>query len=77
MMIKQLASSVAALSLMLAAAAGSPAWSAAKTAVAGKCHHSKARPIKSKPVAAKAQPARGVMLVDQRKHDIQILSFGP
>ena len=76
-MTKHLASSIAALSLVLAASAGTPAWSAAKSAIAGKCHHSKARQSKARPPAARSQPARGVMLVDHRKQDIQILSFGP
>ena len=73
-MSKLLANTAVALSLMLSASVSEPAW-------AGKSHDAKCPMAKHKhakrvPVATKAPPARGVMIVDQRK-DVQILSFGP
>jgi hypothetical protein len=74
-MSKLLANAAIALSLMLGASVPAPAW-------AGSVHHqkcpaSKHKHAKQRPVAAKSQPARGVTVVDQRKLDVQILSFGP
>lgn len=73
-MFKLLANAAVALSLMLSASVSTPAW-------AGKAHDAKCPMAKHKHVrraaTAKAQPARGVMLVEQRKLDVQILSFGP
>lgn len=74
-MSKLLANATIALSLMLGASVSTPAW-------AGKVHNQKcpaAKHTHAKPkaVAAKPQPARGVMLVEHRKQDVQILSFGP
>jgi hypothetical protein len=74
-MIKLVANSVAALSLMLSASVAAPAWSAGKDA--SKCPYAKHHHAKAKASAAKPQPARGVALFDKRKLDVQILSFGP
>lgn len=73
-MSKLLANAAIALSLMLSASVSAPAW-------AGKSHDAKCPMAKHKHakrvIVTKAQPARGVMIVDQRKQDVQILSFGP
>jgi hypothetical protein len=76
-MIKLVANSVAALSLMLSASVASPAWSAGKAAHAAKCPYAKQKQAKQQAVAVRPQPARGVALIDRRKLDVQVLSFGP
>lgn len=75
-MIKLLANMATALSLLVSASVAAPAWSA------GKAGSSSANcPDAKKKLAAKrqtvAQPARSVMVVEKRKLDVQILSFGP
>ena len=75
-MIKLLANAATAISLMLSASVATPAWSAGK-AGAAKCHHSKATQPKRSTAAIKPQPASGAALVEKRKLDVQILSFGP
>jgi len=75
-MIKLLANAATAASLLLSASAATPAWSAGKSATA-KCHHSKAKQAKRTPALIKAQPSGGTSLVEKRKIDVQILSFGP
>lgn len=75
-MIKLLANAATAASLLLSASVAAPAWSAGKEG-ASKCHHNKAAQAKRTPAVIKAQPARGVALVEKRKLDVQILSFGP
>jgi hypothetical protein len=75
-MTKLLANAVTAISLMLSASVAAPAWSAEK-AGASKCHHSKSKLAKRSTAAIKAPPARSVTLVEKRKLDVQILSFGP
>lgn len=75
-MIKQIAKTTAALSLMLAAFATAPAWSADKHG-ASKCSHAKHKAAKRTAVVAKPQPVRSITLVESRKLDVQILSFGP
>ncbi len=72
-MFKHFANASAALSLMLSASA--PAW-AAKSHERN-CPMAKHKPAKRAPVTTKTPSARGVMLVDVRKKDVQILSFGP
>ena len=74
-MIKLIAKATAAISLMLVASATSPAWSADRHSAA-KCPYAKHKHVK-RTVAAKPQPARSIMLVEHRKQDVQILSFGP
>ncbi|MDP9422350.1 MAG: hypothetical protein M3Q19_05860 [Pseudomonadota bacterium] len=74
-MSKLLANAAIAMSLMLSASVSAPVW-------AGKPHDKKCTAAKHDhakrtTTAAKAQPARGTMLVDHRKIDVQILSFGP
>lgn len=76
-MIKHVANSVAILSLMLSASVAAPAWSAGKQTTSAKCPKSKHSHARTKPAAAKPQPARGAMLVEHLKQDVQILSFGP
>lgn len=77
-MFKLLANATFALSLMLSVSVSAPAWSAGKAGASqSKCSNAKHRHTKRIAPAAKAQPARGVMLVEQRKQDVQILSFGP
>ena len=75
-MIKLLANAATAISLMLSASVATPAWSAGKSG-ASKCPHSKNSQAKRSTAAIKPQPARGAMLVEHRKQDIQTLSFGP
>jgi len=76
-MIKLIANSVVALSLMLSASVAAPAWSAGQPKSSSKCPYAKHKHAQPAKVAAKPQAARGVMLVDNRKQDVQILSFGP
>jgi hypothetical protein len=76
-MIKLLANATAALSLLAGASVASPALSADKsTSHKANCPYAKHK-AKRATVAAKAQPARGVTVVEHRKLDVQILSFGP
>lgn len=75
-MIKLIAKATTAFSLMLAASVTAPAWSADKHS-ASKCSYAKHKHAKRTVVAAKPQPARSIMLVEHRKQDVQILSFGP
>ena len=74
-MSKLLTNAIIALSLMLPASVASPAWSAG-TSHSQKCPYAKHKHAK-RVAPAKAQPARGVTLVEHRKMDVQILSFGP
>lgn len=76
-MIKLVANSVVVLSLMLSASVAAPAWSAGKPGSAANCPYAKQKHARQKAVAVKQQPARGIALVDKRKLDVQILSFGP
>lgn len=74
-MTKLLVNATVVLSLMLGASVTAPAW--AGKAHDSKCSAAKHKHAKRKLVAAKPQPARGVTLVEHRKLDVQILSFGP
>ena len=75
-MIKLLANAATAISLLLSASVAAPAWSADKSG-ASKCHHSKAKLAKRSTATIKAPAARSIALVEKRKLDVQILSFGP
>lgn len=76
-MVKFFANAAAAMTLLLSTSLSAPAWSAENQAASkGKCPYSKDRHAKQAPIA-KAQPARGLTLVEHRKIDVQILSFGP
>jgi hypothetical protein len=77
-MFKLLTNATAALSLLAGASVASPALSADKSAghKAG-CPYAKHKKAKGTTVAARPQPARGITLVEHRKQDVQILSFGP
>lgn len=72
MMFSKLAKAVAALSLTLSASLAAPALSADRSS--GKCEHSKQKQVKR---SVAPQPVRSVMIVEKRKMDVQILSFGP
>ena len=75
-MLTNLARSIAALSLMLTASVSAPAWSAGQSAMSPKAKCTNAKHRHAKRVAT-PQPARGTMVVEKRKLDVQILSFGP
>ena len=74
-MFTQIAKSAAIVSLMLSASVAAPAFSAGKHDKAN-CPYAKAKVEKSKRVVLAPLP-RGIMLVEHRKRDVQILSFGP
>jgi hypothetical protein len=77
-MIKLLANATAALSLLAGASVATPALSADKAlGHKANCPYAKHKHAKRNLVATKPQPARGITLVEHRKQDIQILSFGP
>jgi len=71
-MFSKLAKSVAALSLIFSASMAAPAWSSDKSNA--KCLHNKQKLVKR---TVAPQPIRSVMVVEKRKLDVQILSFGP
>ena len=77
-MLKPLAKTAAALSLILSASFSMPAL--AGSSVDGrKCtgaKHQQTKRVAVTPVR-KAAPAQGVAVVEKRKLDVQILSFGP
>ncbi len=75
-MLKLLAKSVTALSLIFSASFAAPAWSAGNSYDERKCTAKKHNHAKKSTVPA-AKPAKGVMIVETRKPDVQILSFGP
>ncbi len=75
-MIKLLANAATAISLMLSASVAAPAWSADKSG-ASKCHHNKNKLAKRSTATIKPAPVRSVSIVEKRKLDVQILSFGP
>ena len=76
-MVKLLSSAAAALTLLLSTSLPEPAWSAERRAASkGKCPYASHKHAK-RTAATKAAPARGVTLVEHRKQDVQILSFGP
>lgn len=74
-MLSLMVKSVAGTALMLAVPLASPAWSADKTALHKK-HVCKSANHRHAKTVVLGKPARGVMIVEQRK-DVQILSFGP
>ena len=74
-MIRLIANAATAISLTLSASVAAPAWSASKSGTT-KCQH-KVQQAKRSTAVIKAQPQRGIMLVEKRKQDVQILSFGP
>ena len=77
-MIKLFANATAALSLLAGASVASPALSADKaTGHKANCPYAKHQKAKRATIAAKPQPARGVTVVEHRKLDVEILSFGP
>ena len=76
-MIKLLANATATLSLLAGASVASPALSADKAGRKANCPYAKQQAAKRSTPATKAQPASGVTVVEHRKLDVQILSFGP
>ncbi len=75
-MLKLLAKSVTALSLVFSASFAAPAWSAGNSVDERKCTAKKHSHAK-KAVTPPAKPAKSMMIVETRKQDVQILSFGP
>lgn len=75
-MIMQFARIVVSFSLLLSAPVAAPAFSAGKQHDRANCPYAKAKPAQAKRVVL-ATPPRGVMIVEHRKRDVQILSFGP
>ena len=75
-MLKLIAKVATAISLMLSASLAAPAWSADKQTSA-KCPYAKHKHVKRTTTAAKPQAVRSITLVEHRKQDVQILSFGP
>ena len=75
-MIKLLANAIATLSLLAGASVASPALSADKSGRKANCPYAKQQAAKRTP-APKAQAERGIAVVEHRKLDVQILSFGP
>ena len=76
-MLKLIAKSVGALALLTPASFAAPAW-AGNSIDERKCRDAKHR--HAKPVAAapaRKAGARSVTIIEKRKLDIQILSFGP
>jgi hypothetical protein len=74
-MLREFAKVATALSLILSASFAAPAWSAGKAgASAEKCPDAKRKLANRTPPP---QPARSVTIVEKRKLDVQILSFGP
>ena len=78
-MIKLIANMATALSLLVSASVAAPAWSAGKLGASpANCPDAKKKLAKRQStVPPPAQPARSVMVVEKRKLDVQILSFGP
>lgn len=75
-MIRQFAKIAASFSLMLCVSVSAPAFSTSRSHDKANCPYAKARLEAAKrPVAA--APAGGLMIVEKRKRDVQILSFGP
>lgn len=75
-MMKLLANAAVAMSLVMGLSLEAPAWSAGTEKSSANCPKAKAKAAKAKRTTA-PQPARSVTLVDKRKLDVQILSFGP
>jgi hypothetical protein len=75
-MMMQFAKVAVSFSLLLSAPVAAPAYSAGKQHDKANCPYAKAKTEKAKRVAI-AAPARGIMVVEHRKRDVQILSFGP
>lgn len=74
-MMMQFAKIALSFSLLLSAPVAAPAFSSGGHDKAN-CPYAKARLAKAKRVAIETPP-RGIMVVEQRKRDVQILSFGP
>lgn len=74
-MIMQFAKIAVCFSLLLSAPVAAPAFSSGKHDRAN-CPYAKAKHVQAKRIAVET-PARGVMVIEQRKRDVQILSFGP
>ena len=71
-MMMQIAKIAVCFSVLLSAPVAAPAFSTDKA----NCPYAKARQTQTKRIAA-ASPPRSIMIVEQRKRDVQILSFGP
>lgn len=75
-MLKLLARSIAALALIAPASLAAPAW-AGGSADERKCSNAKHRHSKPAASAPRKAPVRSVTIIEKRKLDVQILSFGP
>ena len=75
-MLMQFAKIAVSFSLLLSALVAAPAFSAGKQQDRANCPYAKAKHAPAKRIALET-PARGVMVVEHRKRDVQILSFGP
>jgi len=75
-MIGRFAKLAASFSLMLCVSVSAPAFSSSKHHDKANCPYAKARLEQAKRSTA-ATPTGGLMIVDKRKRDVQILSFGP
>ena len=75
-MFMQFAKIAVSFSLLLSAPVAAPAFSVGKQHDKANCPYAKAKRVQAKRIVL-ATPPRGVMLVEHRKRDVQILSFGP
>lgn len=78
-MLKLLAKTAAALSLLMPASFAVPAWAGDSTdgRKCSRAKHAQAKPAEASAPIRKIAPARGVTVVEKRKLDVQVLSFGP
>jgi len=75
-MFMQFAKIAVSFSLLAAASDVAPAWSANKQHDQANCPLAKKKQEQARRSLALVTP-RGAMLIEQRKRDVQILSFGP
>ena len=79
-MLKQFAKIAVGFSLLLSAPVAAPAFSVGNQHDKANCPYTKARLAKAKQEQARWVPAtqtRSITIVEHRKRDVQILSFGP
>lgn len=77
-MMMQFAKIALSFSLLLSAPVAAPAFSVGDHHGKANCPYAKAKLAKAKPEQARwVAPTRSIMIVEHRKRDVQILSFGP
>ena len=79
-MMMQFAKIALSFSLLLSAPVAAPAFSAGDQHGKANCPYAKARLAKAKQEQARWVPAtatRSITIIEHRKRDVQILSFGP